>query len=149
VKALSITPVLAAVAAASLAGMALVAPVQGAQAGKGSSPKATTGSKFSTGMPNKTAGRLYCVGPSCPPRPSENRAPTTGTNKAQPGRGAPGGVTVTTTPGSKKRDPSNRPGRLCAGWGCPEPRTGPLVRDHRYPKGTPPGPPSPGKTQPK
>jgi len=55
VKTVSIFPILAAVAATSCIGLALVAPIDDAQAGKAA------------------AGKLYCVVPSCPPRPSEAR----------------------------------------------------------------------------
>ena len=148
-KTVSTLHILAAVAAASFAGMALAAPMQEAQAGKGGGAKTTTGLKFSTRVQNKAAGRLYCVGPSCPPRPGENKATTTGTNKDKlspvvrdhRGGSQGGGVEVT---GKKRRKP---PG-LCAGpsWACPKPpRLG--TRDHRKRTGTPHAPPSPGKTQ--
>ena len=69
-KTLSFPPILAAVAAVAAsfgAGMALVAPIQEAQAGKGGSTRATTtGSKINAGVCNNAAGKLYCVGPSLP-----------------------------------------------------------------------------------
>jgi hypothetical protein len=150
-RTVSISRILAAVAAASFAGIALVAPMQDAQAGKGGGARATTGSKFNTGVQDKAAGKLYCLGPSCPPRPSENKATTTGTNKAKLSpevrdhRSGSQGGGVQVTDGKKRKPPG-----LCAGpsWACPKPpRLG--TRDHRKRTGTPPGPPSPGKTQPK
>ena len=85
-KTVSIFPILAAVAATSCIGLALVAPIDDAHAGKGA------------------ADKLYCVGPSCPPRPSENKATTTGSNKAKlspevrdhRGGSQGGGVRITT-----------------------------------------------------
>lgn len=86
------------------------------------------------------------------PSVARNRAPTSGTYKADPGDGVrdhrggspSGGVQVT----DGKKRPPRPPPPLCAGWFCDRsPR--PTIRDHRKHTATPPGPPSPGRTQPK
>jgi len=72
---------LAAVAVASFASMALLAPVDQAWAGNsGNARAAMTQTKVNTGAPSNAAGRLQCVGPSCPgARANEVKATTTGT----------------------------------------------------------------------
>lgn len=138
-KTLSISPILAAVAAAFIAGMALVAPMQEAQAGKGRSPRATTtGSKINTGVRDHRR--------ALPKLPSENKWTATGT-KANPGPEVrdhrdpttwPGGVKVpggTHVVGAPPQGP--RPGsRGCARWPN-TPSCHPIVRDHRGPRVVP------------
>jgi hypothetical protein len=77
----SIATTLAAIAVASFASMALLAPIAQAKAGNsGNARAATAQTKVNTGSPSNAAGRLQCVGPSCPgARANEVRATTTGT----------------------------------------------------------------------
>jgi hypothetical protein len=158
VKTLSASPTLAVVAAASFAAMAIVAPVQEAQAGKGGGARATTAaSKFNARV--RAAPRLTCVG-HCPRRPSEHRATTTGINKAI-GNKAPatwtaqgqanpvrhpyqdsgsrlGGVKVS---GGTRRLGAPPQGPRPGGGGCARwpntPSCHPIVRDHRGPRVVP------------
>jgi hypothetical protein len=123
-KPFSIFRILTAATAVSFVCLALVLLIPQAQAGKGSSSRpTTTGSKASSAVRDHrgVAPKLTCVGPYCPRRPSE-KAPTTGTSKANPGvsvrdhrdpnndASPQGGVRIT---GEKPR-----PTPLCAGWGC-------------------------------
>ena len=90
-KSHSIATTLAAVAVASFASMALLAPVDQAWAGNGGNARAAmTQTKVSTGLQNGAAGKVYCVGPGCPgARANEVKATTTGTYKplCHPGSG--------------------------------------------------------------
>jgi hypothetical protein len=82
--------VLTAVAVASFAGMALLAPIDQARAAKGGNPRAAMAqTKVSTGVQNGAAGKVYCVGPGCPgARANEVKATTTGTKEqCRPGSG--------------------------------------------------------------
>lgn len=171
-RTVSISPILAAVAAAAFACVTLLAPMPQAEARKGGSPRATaTGAKIKAVPQRGVARRLYCVGPGCSRSESENKAPTTGTYKAKPGpevrdhRGKP-----------SVGKPGPRPGKYQCGYQPNTPGCRPIVRDHRGPvyqkhkgvwsrctrksdgglsctpvsaQGAPPGPPSPGRTQPK
>lgn len=170
VRTVSISPILAAVAAASFACMTLVAAMPQAEARKGSSPEATgIGAKIQAVPLRGAAGSLYCVGPGCSRTQSENKAPTTGTYKA------PSGPGVRDHRGeSPVGQPGPRPGKYQCGYHPETPGCRPIVRDHRGPiyqkhKGVwsvctrkpdgglsctpvsaqpaPPGPPSPGRTQ--
>ena len=144
-KSVAISTILGVVAAAAFAGTALVAPAQPAHAGKGGSARATTtGSKINTGM--RAAPKLTCVGPYCSRRPSENKATTTGTNKASGNKAStwtaedpakwPGGVKVsggrTRVVGAPlPRCTSRYPRKPCyRPWGSDP---GAKVRDHRGP----------------
>ena len=76
--------ILAAVALASFASMALLAPTHHARAeNDGSSTRATAQTKVNTGLHNETAGKVECAGPGCPgARANAVKATTTGTYKA-------------------------------------------------------------------
>jgi len=159
VKTLSISPILAGVAVALLAGAAVVAPVEQAQASnRGGARATTTPSRFTSSV--RSAPKLTCVGPYCRRSPSENRAATTGTNRAggnaalgtwtvegkaspvrrpyQDAGSRPGGVKVS---GGTRRvgEPSQGPrpgGAGCTRWPN-TPSCHPIVRDHRGPRVVP------------
>jgi hypothetical protein len=159
VKPFLISPVFAGLMATSFAGLVLVAPVHEAQAGKGRSAGAgTAGAKFSAGP--RTAPKLTCVGPHCRPRPGENRATSTGTNKAVANQGtgtwtAQGKASTSKTSG---QDPTRLPGGVEVSGGTRRVRAAPApcpryphrpcspswnsqpranVRDHRGPRVVP------------
>jgi hypothetical protein len=82
-KSHSTASILAAVVVASFASIALLAPIHQAMAAKGGNARAAmTQTKVNTGMPNRPAGKLQCVGPGCPgAKANAVKATTTGTYK--------------------------------------------------------------------
>ncbi len=158
-KTSSVSPILAVVAGTSFAVMAVVAPVQEAQARKAGGARATQAtSKFNTSV--RASPKLTCVGPYCSRRPSEHRATTVGANdasgnkapamwtaqgQAKPDRhpyqdsgSRPGGVKVS---GGTRRLGAPPQGPRPGGHGCARwpntPSCHPIVRDHRGPRVVP------------
>jgi len=78
------------VAVAAFAAMALLAPIQQAEAaGGGNAGTAITQMKVNAGLPSGATGKLSCAGPGCPgAKASGVRATTTGTKEqCRPGSG--------------------------------------------------------------
>jgi hypothetical protein len=89
-KPLTAAPILTAIAIASFASVALLAPTDHANARSGGNARAAmTQTKINTGLHHDVAARLYCTGPGCPNAKATGvRATTTGTlQQCLPGSG--------------------------------------------------------------